>query len=277
MQTVGIALGSGGVRGLAHIAVLETLDSLGANVVAVSGTSIGAIIGSLYASGKSGSEIREIIQSLLKMPRTLREAFVARRPFGWLDLLGVDFGRGHLLNASAFVSEFTEIIGVETFEELKIPTRLVAADFWNRKEVIIDSGPIVPAVRASFGLPAIFEPVVINDTVLVDGGCVNPVPFDIIRERCDILIAVDVLGQRTPGQDPRPSYIDAIFNTVQIAEKAIVAEKLKTSAPEIYIEPVIEGVKILEFGKADEIYQQAQAECEHLKAELSALLNQKGV
>lgn len=271
-KSVGVALGSGGVRGLAHIAVLEVLDSLDANVVAVSGTSIGAIIGALYASGISGSEIRQNIDSLLKMPSNLEEVFESKRPFGWLDLLGVEFGRGHLLNADTFLSEFRQILDAETFDELKIPLHVVAADFWNRTEVVIDSGPIVPAVTASMGLPSIFKPVVMNGTVLVDGGCVNPIPFDIIREHCDILIAVDVLGKRTPGNDLRPSYMDAIFNTIQIAEKTIVSEKLKTHKPDIYIEPAIEDVSVLEFDKSDEIYDQVQPECERLTAELKTLL-----
>ena len=167
----------------------------------------------------SGAEIREAINSLISMPRSLEEARNAKRFFGWLDLLSVEVGRSHLLQADAFVSEFQQLLGAESFEELEIPMQVVAADFWNREEVVFDSGPIAPAVAASFCLPGVFKPVVIEEKVLVDGGCVNPVPFDLIRDRCDILIAVDVLGKRVPDDDLMPSYTEALFNTFQIAEK----------------------------------------------------------
>ena len=274
-QTVGVALGSGGAKGLAHIALLEALDQFDIEVAAVSGTSIGAIIGTLYASGKSAVEIRDAIGSLISIPRSLEEARKAKRFFGWLDLLSLEVGRSHLLQADAFVSEFQEILGVETFEELDIPMQVVAADFWNREEVVFDSGPIAPAVAASFCLPGVFKPVVIDDRVLVDGGCVNPVPFDLIRDRCDIVIAVDVLGKRVPDDDLMPSYTEALFNTFQIAEKTIASHKARTHPPDIYIEPAIKGVGVLDFQKSDDIYSQAESECRRMTEELEALLSRR--
>lgn len=271
-KSVGIALGGGGAKGLAHIAILDVLDELDVDVVAISGTSIGAIIGTLYASGMSAAEIRQAIDSLLATPRSLEEALEAKRLFGWLELLSPELGRKHLLQADAFISELRELLGLENFEELKIPMHVVAADFWNRKEVVFSTGPIMPAVAASFCLPGVFKPVVIDDMVLVDGGSVNPVPFDLIRDRCDILIAVDVLGNRIPKDDPIPTFMEALFNTFQIAEKTIVIQKLKSHAPDLYIEPAIDNVKVLEFQKAEQIYQQTAPECRRLKSELRSLL-----
>lgn len=272
-QTIGVALGGGGAKGLAHIALLEALDRFDVDVAAISGTSIGAIIGTLYASGKTGAEIREAIKSLISMPRSLDEARKAKRLCGWLDLLSLEVGRSHLLQADAFVSEFQEILGAETFEELQIPMQVVAADFWKREEVVFDSGPIAPAVAASFCLPGVFKPVVIGDRVLVDGGCVNPVPFDLIRDHCDILIAVDVLGKRVPDDDLMPSYTEALFNTFQIAEKTIALHKAKTHPPDIYIEPAIKDVRVLDFQKSDEIFAQSESECIRMTEELRELLS----
>lgn len=272
-KTVGVALGGGGAKGLAHIAVLEVLDELGADVVAVSGTSIGAIMGTLYASGMSGKEVREAIDAILETPDTLEEAFSAKRTFGWLELLSIDFGRSYLLQADGFLSEFENLLPVSTFEELKRPMHVVAADFWEREEVVFDKGPIRPAVAASFCLPGIFKPVIIGDQVLVDGGCVNPIPFDLIRDECDVLVAVDVLGKREPEHDDLvPDYSDALFNVFQIAERTIANQKRKHHPPDIYIEPDITGVKVLEFQKAESIFEQSQPECDRLKRELEVLL-----
>ena len=272
-KTVGIALGGGGAKGLAHIQVLKVLDRLDVDVVAISGTSIGAIIGSLYAAGRSGSEVEAIIGEILATPRSIEEAFNSERLFGWIELLGLDFGKSHILEAEGFLTELGEYLGKSTFEELSIPMKIVAADFWERREVVFESGPLMPAIAASFSLPGIFKPVVIEDRALVDGGCVNPVPFDLIRDQCDILIAVDVLGKRTPeNSDLIPGMTEALFNTFQIAEKTIANQKMQLSKPDIYIEPEIADVKVLEFDKADVIEELSRPECDRLESELSRLI-----
>ena len=272
-KTVGIALGGGGAKGLAHIPILRVLDELGADVVAVSGTSIGAIIGSLYAAGRSGDEVGDAIAEILATPRSFDEALNAKRLFGWIELLGVEFGRSYILEADGFLAELGNHLGVESFDELKIPLKIVAADFWNRKEVVFESGPLMPAIAASFCMPGVFKPVIIEDRALVDGGCVNPVPLDLIRDECDILIAVDVLGNRTPDGDLIPGMTEALFNTFQIAEKSIATEKMRSHRPDIYIEPDIKDVKVLEFDKADQMYEQVQPDCDRLRSELQALLS----
>ncbi len=272
-KTVGISLGGGGAKGLAHISILEALDEMGVKVVAISGTSIGAIVGTLYASGLSGREIREAVDSLLTMPRSFQEAWAAKRTFGWLEFFSLDLKRSHLFHVDPLVSEVQALLSVEQIEDLNIPMKIVAADFWNRTEVVLESGPIIPALRASFCLPGIFKPVTIGETVLVDGGCVNPVPFDLIRDQCDIVIAVDVLGKRVPNGSVLPNFAEALFNTFQIAEKSIAVQKMNSHPPDIYIEPNIDNVKVLEFQKASQIYQETQSECERLQVELKRLLD----
>jgi NTE family protein len=271
--TVGISLGGGGARGLAHIAVLETLDDMGVSVSTMSGTSIGAIIGALYSSGMPAKQIRRTISKLIERPHSLEEARASRRLFGWLDLLGVEFGRSHLLQVDSFIAELGRILGVSIFEDLQIPLQVVASDFWERKEVVFSRGPLLPAISASFCLPGIFRPVVLDGTVLVDGGCVNPVPFDLIRDQCDILIAVDVLGKRAPDDDLMPSFSEAIFNTYQIAETTITAQKLKSNPPDILLEPAIKNVRVLEFHKAEQIYCQSAPACQQLVLQLEKLLD----
>ncbi len=270
MKKIGMALGGGGAKGLAHISMLEVLDELGIRPHMISGTSIGAIMGALYASGLSAREMREGIDELTASPGSIKEFIDARQLPAWIEFIGVDLGRGSLLKVDRFLTELEKVIGVSTFEELPIALKVVASDFWARKEVVFESGPIIPAVAASFALPGIFRPVVLDGRVLVDGGSVNPLPYDLLLDECDIVVAIDVTGTRTPKEDLLPSYSETMFNTFQIAEKTILNEKMKARPPSIYIEPEIEDVRVLEFHKADQIHEQSRPARDRLRRELEA-------
>jgi NTE family protein len=272
MKKVGIALGGGGAKGLAHISMLEVLDDLGVRPHRISGTSVGAIMGAVYASGLTAGEMRKGVAELLATPRTLKEWIDAKQLPGWIDFIDIDVGRGSLLQVDGFLEELEKVIGVSRFEDLAIPLQVVAADFWAREEVIIESGPIIPAVAASFALPGIFKPVVMDGRVLVDGGSVNPLPYDLLLGDCDIVIAVDVSGTRRPTDDLLPSYSETIFNTFQIAEETILNQKMKTRPPSIFIRPEIEDVKVLEVHKSNQIIEQSKAARYFLRRELEALL-----
>jgi NTE family protein len=272
MNKTGIALGGGGAKGLAHISMLQVLDDAGVRPHKIAGTSIGAIIGVLYAAGKSADDIRSGIDELTATPQNLKEVMQAKQLPGWLDIIGVEIGRSSLLKVDKFLAGLQQVIGVSTFEELLIPLKVVAADFWTREAVVFDSGPIIPAIAASFALPGIFKPVVQDGRVLVDGGSVNPLPFDLLQASCDVVIAVNVLGKREPSEDLLPSYTETIFNTFQIAEHTILMEKIRARPPTIYIEPEIQDVRVLEFHKANQIYQQAITAQRQLKSELEVIL-----
>ncbi len=201
MTRLGIALGAGGARGLAHVLVLEALDEMGLRPVCVAATSIGAVIGVLYCSGKSGREIRELIMRMV--PRhddSFRDVLAQKPHFPWLEFIVPQFNGTGLLKAERFISRLFESIEATSFDQLAIPLRVVAAEFWSREEVVLDHGPLRPAIQASMSLPGIFSPVVIEDRVLVDGGAVNPVPFDLLPPDCTLTAAVDVIGQRSHVQ-----------------------------------------------------------------------------
>ena len=268
-SSVGIAFGGGGAKGLAHIPMLEVLDELNVRPRMMAGTSIGAIIGVLYASGVSGREIREGVKRILGLPKNLQEAIEKKQFLGWFDLVGLDIGRSNLLNVEKLLAQLEGYIGVSTFEELSIPIKVVAADFWNREEVVFDSGPIIPAIAASFAMPGIFKPVLRDGRVLVDGGSVNPLPYDLLMDACDVVVAVDVIGHRRPKRRLLPSYPEMIFNTFQIASRTILNHKIKAQPPTIYVEPEIVGVRSLEFYKARKIYAQAQPAVEKLRDSLA--------
>ena len=237
-----------------------------------------AVIGVLYCSGKSGREVRE---SILRMvPReddTFRDVLANKHPFQWLEFIAPQFDGTGLFKAERFVSRLFESIEATSFDQLAIPLRVVAADFWSREEVVLDRGPLRPAVQASMALPGLFSPVVIGGRVLVDGGAVNPVPFDVLPPDCTLTAAVDVIGQRGHVRAELPSLSEAIFNTFQIMEKSIVRAKLRGTPPDIYVEVEAVDIRLLEFPKAHQVFAQATPAKDRFKREVERRLSaQKG-
>jgi NTE family protein len=199
---------------------------------------------------------------------TLRDVVTKKHVFKWLNFKALQFdGRG-LLNAEHFINYLFESIEARTFEELVIPLRVVASDFWTREQVVLDGGELAPAIQASMSLPGVFTPVTMGENVLIDGGAVNPVPFDLLPKDCDLTIAVDVIGRREARPDRMPSLQEAIFNTFQIMERSIVREKLRNSSPDIYIEIEISNIRALEFYKAEQVFKQAQPAKDQFKHDL---------
>lgn len=274
--SVGIALGAGGANGLAHILMLEALDEMQITPVAIAGSSIGAIIGALYASGMTGRQIRELVEQFIISPdERLVEELVDRKALRWVDFIEVVLGRGGLLSSEGLMSFLYETIKHDRFEELPIPLKVTAADLWSREQVVFQSGPLLPAIKASMALPGVFEPVLLDERVLVDGGTVNPVPYDLLLPECDLTIGIDVSGERTPPDSLTPTYFETIFNSVKVMQQAIMTEKLAREKPAIYIAPDIVDVRALEFHRAEEIFAQATPAKEELKHRLAGYFPRK--
>lgn len=272
---IGVALGGGGAKGLAHILILEVLDELGLRPHVIAGTSSGAIVGGLYASGLSAQEIKAgILRPNKKEQSFFAEMSAIPEALRMVNFVDFNFmgGKGGFVKGDSFTEFYQDLLPVRQFSALKIPLKVVATDFWQRKPVILEEGEIAQAVKASMAIPVIFAPVVINDQVLVDGGCVNPVPYDLIQAECDFTIAVDVLGIRKPSDDRFPGITDGIFNTYQIMSHNIVLSKLAYQRPDIYLEPEIEGIRMFEFYRANEIFKQAYPVKEAFKKTLASAI-----
>jgi NTE family protein len=255
---IGLALGGGGAKGLAHILMLQVLDELNIRPHRIAGTSIGAVMGALYASGMSGQEIQQLIERLTVSKeeswfRGLFEQDVGR----WWDIIEIQLGHGGLLNTHGLATFLREIIHTTQFEDLNIPLKVVAADFWEREQVVFERGNLFPALQASIAVPGLFSPVQYKGRVLVDGGLVNPVPYDLLFDECEVVVAIDVLGNRTPTSGKEPSYFENTFNTFQIMQASIVHEKIRCQPPHIYIHPDLKNIRVLEFNRFEEIYKQA--------------------
>jgi NTE family protein len=271
-RSVGIALGGGGARGLAHVEILLALDELGIRPRIISGTSMGAVVGALYAAGNSAAQIKRLVKDALAQ-QAGSAGFIRKELLEWVHLVDGDMSREVLLSSNDFIAFIHEKIGARTFGELEIPLLVVAADIQHRQQVILHEQGLQKALEASFAFPGLFNPVVIGDRTLVDGGVVNPVPYDLLMDQCDITIAVDVAGRISSPPGAGPGFFDVIAESFQTMEHAILHAKMKDRPPDIYLKPDLLDIRLLDFGKADTIYRQARPARARLKAGLQRLLS----
>ena len=272
MKSVALALGAGGARGFAHIAVLEAFDELGLKPAAIAGSSIGALGGALYAAGMSGKAIRRYVIDLAHDRGEVWRRLMLARAGTFGDLFGGDLSAAMQLDAEKVVNQFLPESIPDQFNGLAIPLIVVASDLYGRREVKFTSGPLKPALAASIALPTIMRPVVIDDRVLIDGGATNPLPFDLVRRQADIIIAVDVAGPPAVDRRGVPNAIEALYATVVVMTSSIINEKLAHEAPEVLVQPNVGGIRPLDFFQASAILRLADPVKTELKAKLEALL-----
>ncbi len=268
---IGLALGGGGVRGMAHIAVLEALDELGLRPNIIAGTSMGAIVGALYASGMDGRAIRELVQRhIILKDDKWRDLFEKKGDLlKWVQAFSIEFSRGGFISSQRFLNFLLNEIQKTTFEDLKIPLLVIATDYWTAAEVIFEKGDLLPAIQASMAVPGVFAPVSIDERVLVDGGVANLVPYDHLLERADLTIAIDVGRIRTIGEERIPNALESVLGTFDIMQTAALTEKMRHRKPDIYVRMEIHDVRMLDFGKVEEVFQQAKPSVEALRKELA--------
>jgi NTE family protein len=271
MKRIALALGGGGAKGLAHIEMLQVFDELGIKPHRLSGASIGGAFAAAYASGTSAAEIRSYVDRLIvSRGDSLADVLAKKDLWKWFDM--VDFRRGGAAKVDNFAMLVEDGIVAPAFEDLEIPLKLVAADYWNRETVVLDHGDLAAAIKASMAIPGVFAPVEIRGSLLIDGGAVDPVPYDVWLDDCDVTVAVDVSGARSAGRGRAPGFLDLVFNTFQIMQRAIVDEKMKRIPPDILIRPDIRDVRVFEFFKSDAIAAQSAPAKEQLKRELERIM-----
>ena len=177
-QDVALVLSSGGPRGWAYIGAIEELESRGYNITSVAGTSIGSLIGGIYAAGRL-EDLKEWLFSL-----------DAWKVFTLMDL---SISKNHLVKGDKVIQAIREVVPDINIEDMPIPYRAIAADLYTGEEVIFDRGNLFEAIRASISIPSLFRPVKYGFRTLVDGGIVNTLPIDrVVRNGHDIVVAFDV-------------------------------------------------------------------------------------
>jgi NTE family protein len=270
---VGLALGGGGAKGLAHILMLETLDELGVRPHLIAGSSIGAIIGALYAAGLSGRDIRaQVAQFFVDDKDAKEKLFALPKSVRWLDFIDPALAAGGMLASDDFIEFLGEILPTTRFGKLQIPLKVVTAELLTGREVVIDSGDLLPALQASMAVPGVFPPVELGGRKLVDGGVANPLPYDLVQAGSDIVIAIDVSGEREIENGETLSSLGVLLQSFHTMSNNILAEKLKQQRPDIYIRPDIRNVRVLEFYKAKQVFEEARPAQQEFARDLARAL-----
>ena len=248
-RKIGLALGSGAARGLAHIGVLEALEKEAIPIDLITGTSIGAVIGALYAQGKDSSVIRNLVSGL------------SRRQLA--SLVDLALPRTGLIQGEKIKGLLEPVIGGDIeFGELRIPFACVATDIRTGEEVVISHGSVLEALRASISIPAVFTLVEWEGRYLVDGSLVNPVPVSVARQMgADFVIAVNVLpdirrGAQWADDAKRPGIVRIIIQSLQIATYSAVRSSLEGA--DIVIEPQIADIDPIDFLRAEKCILQGE-------------------
>lgn len=272
-REVAVALGGGGVRGLAHIPLLERVEHAGLKVHSVAGTSMGAIIGALIASGLSASEIREgIHRHIIRSSDGVKEILDKKRELMvWLKAVGPSWHRSGLLSADGFLSFLLDEVQAETFEELALPLKVVATDFLTGEIQVFESGPLLPALQASMSIPGVFVPLEIDGTLLVDGGASLNLPYTLLMEEEVPVLAFDVAPTRTREELRKPTMVDATVGMFDILVDQVTDLHLKQNPPDLYHRPTLTGIKVMEFDKIEEVFEQAEQSLPELDEKLQLL------
>jgi NTE family protein len=274
-QRIALALGGGSARGLAHVPMLEVFDELGIRPSVIAGTSMGAICGAAYAAGLTGAEMREQLTALFANRAYFFKCFAGKLRGGFSALWSARMP-GVVDPVTLFEMLLPEAMRCD-FAALKIPFLAIAADFYAIEQVVLDEGPLIPALAASSALPSLARPVVLGGRTLIDGGFVNPVPYDVVLDRADITVAVDVTGmpRRRPG-GRLPRTLDAVTGSTQILFHSLTRAKLKAAAPHILIRPGVGAFGAMDYFKVKAILAAAQPAKEDLKRKLSQVLAKTG-
>jgi NTE family protein len=272
MKTFALALGGGGARGLAHIVVAEALDEMGVKPIAIAGTSIGAIIGAGYAAGMTGREMRRYAIHMAHDRTGVMRRMMRSRAGKLRDIFGGGLGDATRLDAELLCEQFLPEHLPQDFSGLDIPLTVIASDLFRRREVVFSQGSLRRALAASISLPTIMRPVELDGQILVDGGATNPLPFDQVRDRADVVVAVDISGEPNDARRDIPTPWEAILATILVMGQAITTEKLKHGAPDLIIRPNVGLFRTLDFFQASAILRVCEAGKAEIRQRLTALL-----
>ena len=283
---VGLVLSGGGAKGLAHIGVLKVIDSLGIQVDYIGGTSMGAVVGGLYASGYTANQLDSIfskidVDALLQdyTPRESKSFYEKRNdeiyaltlPFNNFKL-GLPSGLSKGLYNFNLMSKLTQHVSdVRDFDKLPIPFLCIATDVETGEQIVLDEGILAQAIIASGALPTLYSPVEINGRLFIDGGVVNNYPVEELKNRgVDFIIGIDVQdGLKNREQLKDVTAVLAQINNFSMIEKM----EGKRNLTNIYIKPDIKGYSVVSFDKGKEIIKKGNEKANEFIKELLPLRN----
>lgn len=232
MKKIGLVLGSGGLRGMAHIGVLKVLEEEKIPISYIVGCSIGSLVGGLYASGYSSERLERMAQRLKRSE--------------WIDF---GFSRMGLFSGKKILTAIDKMTCQQMIEETRVPLYIVATDLYRGKEVVIRKGNLAEAIRASTAVPGIFEPFAQDGTLYVDGALVDPMPINAARMLgADIVVGVDLMhGSNVPVVE---NAFDVVLQSLEVVQRQLGREKYKNADMMIY--PAVSHVSQSDFDKISE-------------------------
>ena len=262
VKKIGLALGGGGAKGLAHIGIIKALEAAEIKIDYIAGTSMGALVGGWYAAT---GDIRALEDFIIHIKRS--DVFPIKEIIKRKD--------GALFKGESIADKLRKELKSIKIEELKIPFAVLATDAKNGDEVRLKNGDLVDAIRASIALPIVFAPVEINGQLLIDGGLVNPVPADVVKNMgADYVIAVDVSSKWFLLPEELATTHDiyqVISNALSIIEYQIAKNVLKNA--DLVLRPPVMSHNWIEFNKAQEIIKKGE---EELKLNLREIRRKTG-
>jgi NTE family protein len=236
MKKIGLALGGGAVLGAAHIGVLKALEETDVKISFITGTSIGAFVGALYAFGNKPKDIEDIALKL-----------------SWMDISGIALFESGLLSNAKLGELLGKSLGEKKIEDADIPLAVIATDITNGDKIVLNKGPVAQAVMASTCIPGVFGPVKFEDRLLVDGGIVENIPIDTVRNMgADYVIGVDLNAIKTYHKPD--SILDVIINSFHFTLKA--AAKYQTENADLLITPDLSKFNMVSTDQVKDLIQQ---------------------
>lgn len=258
-KKLGLVLGSGGARGVAHIGVIKALEEAGIRPDYITGCSMGAVVGACYAAGMHVDEMMETVCQI--------------KPF---DLIDVSLGlRRSILKGNKMYDMLIQKIGDITFDHLLIPFRCVASDLLSNKVVTLSEGEVARAVRASSSIPLVFQPVEYDGKMLIDGGVLCRIPVEQAREMgADAIIAVDVLDNTKEPVDKVNGFISMICRVYDMIDnnRTSYFKQQVTDDKTLWIVPQMEGMSQYKIKNLEQAYNEGYALTSERIAEIKNLI-----
>lgn len=259
-KKLGIAFGGSGAEAIACVAYVRALEEIEVKPDIVSGTGVGAVVAAMYAAGMSSAAMIDFLKEI--------EFPGSKRP---LNIAKLKDARQGILDGLGLEEYFQMVVPIKVFDRLYFPLRIVAANYETGEEVVFADGDVGAAVRAAVAVPGIFSPHEVGGAYYLDGSCVNPVPFDIIREECDILVAIDPSVNQDMGLQGSGVF-SALMSAYDAARKSLTVEKERACEVDLHERVVVEEITAFDFARYEEIIASVEEKTESFKTAISALV-----
>ncbi|MGN0806769.1 MAG: patatin-like phospholipase family protein [Candidatus Coproplasma sp.] len=258
-KKIGLALGSGGARGVAHVGVLKALEEEGIKPDYITGCSMGAVVGGCFAAGMSVDEMRETVNQI--------------KPF---DLIDVNINlRQSILKGNKMYDMLIHKIGDVRFDNLYIPFQCVASDMLSNKLIVLKEGEVATAVRASSSIPLVFSPVKWEDKLLVDGGVLCRIPVEQVRDMgADVVIAVDVLDNTREQTDKVTGFVGTMLRVYDMIDnnRTDYFKQVINDDKTVWIVPKMEGMSQYKIKGLDNAYNEGYELTKRLMPQIKELI-----